>query len=94
MAKFKPGQSGNPTGRKAGKPNKTTEELRGLIQAFIEKNWSRIQADFDAMKPGDRLTFLNSLLRHVLPEPITPDRLTEEQLEQLHTYLKKKYSYE
>lgn len=94
MGRFKPGQSGNPAGRKPGAKNKTSEELRSVVQAFIEANWQKVQADFNALKPGERLAFLNNLLRHVLPEPITPDRLTEEQLEQLHTYLKKKYSDE
>ena len=91
---YKKGQSGNPDGRGKGTPNRTTEQLRSMVQLFIERNWNRIQADYDAMKPGERLTFLNAMLRHVLPEPITPDRLTEEQLEQLHAYLKSKYDNE
>jgi hypothetical protein len=69
-------------------------QLRGLIQVFIEKNWNRIQADFDSMKPGERLMFLNSLLRHVLPEPISFEKLSEAQLSQLHSYLLKKYDNE
>ncbi|HAX61156.1 MAG TPA: hypothetical protein DCX95_01150 [Elusimicrobia bacterium] len=81
----------NLKGRPAGSANKTTEELRILIQLFIEKNWSRIQEDFDAMKPGERLNFLNSLLRHVLPEPLSFERLSETQLQQLHEYLLRKY---
>jgi hypothetical protein len=94
MAKFKPGQCGNPSGRKKGTPNKSTEQLRALVQAFIELNWQRVQKDFDAMKPGERLAFLNSLLRHVLPEPMTFEKLSEDQLKQLHEYLLKKYTNE
>lgn len=94
MGKFQKGKSGNPDGRKAGTPNRTTEQLRAMVQTFIEKNWTRIQEDFDAMKPYERLTFLNSLLKHVLPEPTSFERLSELQLEQLHEYLLKKYSNE
>lgn len=93
MARFK---AGDPKrgGRAKGTRNKTSEQLRATIQSFIELNWQRIQADFDAMKPAERLAFLNSLLRHVLPEPTTLERLTEAQLEQLHEYLLKKYTDE
>ena len=87
---YKKGQSGNPDGRK--KEHRTSEQLRGLIQSFIEDNLQCIQADFDAMKPDERLAFLNNLLRHVLPEPTTIEKLTEAQLEQLHEYLLKKYT--
>jgi hypothetical protein len=81
-------------GRKPGTPNRTTEQIRNLIQIFIEKNWNRIQKDFDSMKPSERLTFLNSLLRHVLPDPISLDKLSENQLSQLHDYFVKKYENE
>ena len=43
MARFKKGVSGNPKGRPAGKSNKTVEQLRGAVQAFIEKNWNQYE---------------------------------------------------
>jgi hypothetical protein len=91
---FKKGQSGNKSGRPAGTPNKTPEEIRKLIQVFIEKNLPRIQKDFDLMKPNEKLMFLNSLLKHVLPAPVTFDSLTEEQLDELILFLKRKFKYE
>ena len=94
MAKFQKGRSGNPNGRRKGAKNKTSEQLRGLIQAFVEANLPRLQADFDAMKPAERLSFLNSLLRHVLPDPLSFEKLSEGQLEQLHQYILQKYGYE
>jgi hypothetical protein len=94
MAKFQKGRSGNPNGRRKGAKNKSTEALRGLIQSFIENNLPRLQADFDAMKPAERLSFLNSLLRHVLPDPLSFEKLSEGQLEQLHQYILQKYGYE
>jgi len=90
--KFQKGKSGNPEGRKKGAKNKTSEELRSAVQHFIELNWNRIQKDFDLMKPAERVLFLNSLLRHVLPEPVSMEKLTEDQLKQLHEYLIKKYT--
>lgn len=94
MALYRKGQSGNPAGKRKGTPNKSTEQLRGAVQAFIEKNWEQLQTDFDSAKPNERLTFINSLLRHVLPEPISFERLSELQLQQLHEYLLKRYQNE
>ena len=92
--KFQKGISGNPTGRRKGSTNKTPEQIRKLIQLFLENNFQRMQKDFDLLKPNERLMFLNSLLRHVLPEPTSFEKLSEDQLRQLHSYLLKKYSDE
>lgn len=92
MAKFVKGQSGNQKGRPKGHKNRTTEQVRELIQTFIEANLPRLQADFDAMEPAQRLTFINNLLRHVLPPPLSLESLTESQLDQLHEYFLKRYS--
>ncbi len=59
----------NRTGRKAGKPNRTTDELRGLFQSFIEANIDTLQTDFDQLEPKDRLAFIERLARLVLPTP-------------------------
>lgn len=93
MAQFKKGRAKS-GGRKAGTPNRTTEQIRGLIQSFIETNLPRLQADFDAMEPAQRLTFINSLLRHILPPPLSLESLSESQLTQLHEYLIKRYGNE
>ena len=86
--------SGNPTGRKKGQRNRTTDQLRSLIQSFIEDNWQRVQKEFDSLKPSERMSFLVNLLRFVLPEPTSFEKLSEDQLMQLHEYLIKKYSDE
>ena len=96
MGQFKKGidPRRNTKGRPTGSPNKSTEELRLSIQLFIEKNWDRIQADFDAMEPAQRLNFINSLLKHVLPDPVSIEKLSEPQLSQLYEYLLKIYTNE
>jgi len=64
---FEPGTSGNPEGRKPGTPNKTTAEIRLLIQSFIENNLPKLQADFDMLDPQERLMFIERLLKYILP---------------------------
>lgn len=79
----------NRTGRKKGVQNKTTNELRLLVQDFVESNWQTLQASFDALEDKDKLNFMDKLLRHVLPAPLTElERLTDSQLDELITKLK------
>jgi hypothetical protein len=91
MARFKPGQSGNPTGRKKGAKNRTTEALRTAVQTFIENNFDSIQGNFDNLKPAEKLNFIASLLKLVLPPPVSIETLSETQLQQLEEYFLKKY---
>lgn len=67
----KKGHTNNPNGRPKGVPNKTTNELRGLLQSFIEQNLEQIQADYEGLEPYQRLTILERLLKFVLPPMIT-----------------------
>ena len=90
MAKFTKGNSGNPNGRPKGKVNRTTEELRNLIQAFVEANINKLQKDFDSLAPKERIGCLEKFLRHVLPPPLDLfDKLTDEQIDQIIEKLKK-----
>jgi hypothetical protein len=75
-------------GRRLGAKNRTTEQFRELIKLFVESNWERLQSDFDQLKPVERLQFINSLIRHFLPDPVNPERLTEDQLLQIIEYIK------
>jgi hypothetical protein len=73
----------NRKGRKAGTPNKTTEELRGLFQSFIEANIDTLQSDFDKLEPKDRLSFIERLARLVLPTPNPQETELAELIEKL-----------
>ncbi|BDX36689.1 hypothetical protein CYCD_00440 [Tenuifilaceae bacterium CYCD] len=77
-------------GRKKGVPNKTTEELRSMVQLFLEQHWETLHSDFEKLQPSQRVMFLEKLLTHVLPKPITDlSQLSESDLELLIEKLKK-----
>jgi len=83
------GTTNNPNGRPKGKPNKTTDELRVMVQNFIDDNLQTLQADFDKLESKDRLNFMERLLKHVLPAPLNElERLTPEQLTDLYNRLR------
>jgi len=83
------GQTNNKAGRKPGVPNKTTEELRKLVQSFIEANIEDVQAQYDLLEAKDKLLFLEKLLKIVLPPPIISlEQLSEADLQTLINKLK------
>ena len=89
--KFKPGTSGNP----AGKPPGTTKEIRKIRAALTEiinDNLGKIKEDLAGMKPYQRLTFIEKLLRYVIPGPPAEnilDGLSDQDLDRLINHLKK-----
>ena len=79
----------NRRGRTPGTPNKSTNELRLLVQDFIECNFDTLQKSFDKLDDMQKLNFFEKLLKHVLPAPLTElERLSEEQLDVLIQKLK------
>jgi len=93
MARFKPGQSGNPAGKPAGTKSKNAEQLRRILVNFIDANIESLQADFDKLKrPIDRLNFVEKLLKHVLPAPQDElMKLSDEDLDRLAERLKNEH---
>ena len=69
---FIKGQSGNPVGRKKGTKNKSTQEIRSLIQEIIASNFNKtkISRDLNDLKPHQKLQFLLKLLDFVVPKPV------------------------
>lgn len=77
-------------GRMKGTPNKTTEELRSMVQNFLEQHWETLHSDFEKLQPSQRVMFLEKLLTHVLPKPITDlSQLNEADLDLLINRLRK-----
>jgi hypothetical protein len=83
MARFKKGQSGNPDGKKRGTVNRSTEQIRTAIMELVNENFELVRADLKKLDPEKRTKFFIDLLRHILPPPLTPEALSEQQLQQL-----------
>lgn len=96
MGKFVKGQSGNPKGRPKSE-KKNNEQLRSMIREFISGNMGieEMQKDFDSIeKPEIRFKIRQELLKMLLPDPVNPEHLTTEQLQELVSYLEQKRNEE
>lgn len=87
------GSTNNPKGRPAGKPNKTTSEVKNLLLAFVSTNLDTLQTDFNKLDSVQRLNFFEKVLKFVIPtqrEEVTDlEKLTDEQLDRIIDELKK-----
>lgn len=92
MPKYQKGQSGNVNGRPTGSKNKNPELIRSALLKFVQANINQVTKDFQELDAKERLSFFEKIIRHVLPPPASFEQLTEGQLEQLHTYLLKKFT--
>jgi hypothetical protein len=91
---FKKGQSGNINGRIKGSQNKMTKQLRETIILFLERNYTRLENDFDSLSPRDRIKVYCDLLQYGLPKLQSVqlesdfDSLSDTQLDKIITELK------
>ncbi|GAB4020237.1 hypothetical protein GCM10028808_60710 [Spirosoma migulaei] len=60
-------------GRKRGKKNKATEDLRKSISDLIDHNWPSLQNDLEHLDAKDRLLFMEKMMAYILPKPQTID---------------------
>lgn len=67
MAKYKKGQSGNPTGRPKGTKNRTSEEMRLILKQIVDDNLEDLYADLKEMKPIPKAMILEKLIKYNIP---------------------------
>jgi len=60
---FKPGQSGNPNGRKKGVPNKQTKEIREAYQRLTEQNLTNMSDWLQQVATEDPAKAMDLMLR-------------------------------
>jgi hypothetical protein len=65
---LKKGMTNNPNGRPIGSTNKSIEELRETVQAFIDNNIDTMQQSFDQLQPKEKLFFMDKMLQYCLPK--------------------------
>jgi hypothetical protein len=49
-------------------PNKVSSKVKMAIVQFLEENMDKVQADFDKLKPKDRLLFIVDILPYATPK--------------------------
>ncbi|MFA5189060.1 MAG: hypothetical protein WC460_06915 [Patescibacteria group bacterium] len=81
------GRTNNPNGRPKGSQNRTTTEIKELINQFISGNLEDLQTNYDQLEAKDKLQFFRDLLKFVLPtqnqSEININQLTDNELDTL-----------
>ena len=79
------GQSGNPTGKKAGTRYSVTT-IKGRIERFLARNMSAksLQAMFNKLPEREQAQFLTALLPFVIPRQ-SMDALSSDQIDELYS---------
>jgi hypothetical protein len=62
------GQTNNPNGRPKGSRNRTTKEIKELLNNFISDNLDDLQAEYNNLDSKEKLQFFERVLKYVLPQ--------------------------
>lgn len=54
-------------GRKAGVPNRTTQEMRDVMQSFIECKIEELDQVYNELEPKDKISAIIKMLPYLLP---------------------------
>jgi hypothetical protein len=80
-------KSNNPSGRPAGSPNRTTREIRELLQKVIDSELDVVQDNLNKLTPDKRIDVLLKILPYCLLQinPVDPEQEPENQPSQRNT---------
>ena len=83
------GTTNNPNGRPPGKTNKATTSTRLFLTKFLTKNRAKLQKDWDALEPHQRVQMFEKLISFILPKmsSVEIEALPDEQLNEIINHL-------
>jgi len=60
-------------GRKAGTPNKTTQEIRDFMQSFLSEKFESLDEVFEQLEPKDKINAIIKMLPYLVPKQMQMD---------------------
>ncbi|MGO3181233.1 MAG: hypothetical protein ACTIJ9_00220 [Aequorivita sp.] len=60
-------------GRKAGTPNKTTQEIRDFMQGFLSEKFESLDEVFEQLEPKDKINAIIKMLPYLVPKQMQMD---------------------
>jgi len=90
------GKTNNPDGRPKGTPNRTTAQIKELLNEFVSMNLEDIQEQYNQLEPREKLQFFERVLKYVVPqqqsyvENIDVSQLSESEIDSLLDKIMKK----
>jgi 23S rRNA C2498 (ribose-2'-O)-methylase RlmM len=60
-------------GRKKGTPNKTPQEVKEIMQLFLENQFEKLDEVFEQLKPRDKINSIIKMLPYIVPKQMQMD---------------------